>query len=177
MLEYFGTHIWEILTSIGTVGAVIISLGKIFKQSTPKLDLRNFEFKSATEMENGRISEQLSFDLIPRNAHISNVLCIATVLYENPKDISNYDFKNQLKVTETRQENYIPEGEARRILAFCDGLGNTPKNVAPYIVFKDDKDKCWAYYKGKLKKIRPRLFNDYLKTHYDYLMDFYRRIE
>lgn len=90
MLDYLANNIWNILTAIGTTGAVIVSLFTVLKKPKPKLDLRDLKFQQSSSDENGIIPERLTLDIIPRNFHINELLFIG-VSKDNVEDFDSHD--------------------------------------------------------------------------------------
>lgn len=171
MIEYLRENIWDMLTALGTTGAVIFSLFTVLKKPKPKLDLRHTKFEKSSSNNMGIIPEKLILNIIPRNFHLNELLFVG-ISQGNVNDISSCDIVKLLRSTKTELYPYTPEGESREIIAYVFALGNNPLAVTPLFIFKDEHNRSWLYFKGVFKKIDNKTHQKYIDIHYYYLNTF-----
>lgn len=165
MLGYLANNIWDILTAVGTTGAVMVSLYTILKKPKPKLDLRDLKFQRSSNDENSIIPEILTLDIIPRNFHIQELLFIG-VSKGSVEVFDSNEIIDLFKDIKTDLYHYIPEGESRSLTGLALGLGNNSAAVSPLLIFKDERNKSWVYFQGTLKKIDKNTHKKIVEFHY-----------
>lgn len=166
MLDYLADNIWDILTAVGTTGAVIVSLYTLLRKPKPKLDLRDLKFQRSSSDDDVIIPEILKLVIIPRNCHIQELLCIGASK-ESVEVFDSIEITNLFKDIKTDLYHYIPEGESRNLTGFVFGLGNTPEAVSPLLIFKDERSKSWVYFQGTLKRIDKHIHKKIIEFHYN----------